>query len=56
MTASPLVRRAFLVPSLIKSAATGAPPWMSERRVIYLMQLEELVAGVDDRSLHSFPT
>ena len=56
MTTSPLIRRAFLVSRLIKPAATGAPPWMSERRVIYLMQLEELAAGVDDRSLHSFPT
>jgi hypothetical protein len=44
MTASPLVRRAFLVPRLIKSAATGAPPWIEARRVVYLMQLEELVA------------
>jgi asparagine synthase (glutamine-hydrolysing) len=44
-TASPLVRRAFLVPRLIKSAATGAPPWIEARRVVYLMQLEKLVAG-----------
>jgi asparagine synthetase B (glutamine-hydrolysing) len=45
MTASPLVRRAFLVSRLVKSAARGAPPWIPERRVIYLMQLEELVSG-----------
>jgi asparagine synthase (glutamine-hydrolysing) len=44
MTASPLVRRAFLVPRLIKSAAKGAPPWIEARRLAYLMQLEELVA------------
>jgi asparagine synthase (glutamine-hydrolysing) len=44
MTASPLVRRAFLVPRLIKAAAQGAPPWIEARRIVYLMQLEELVA------------
>jgi len=46
MTASPLVRRAFLVPRLFKWAAHGMPPWIGERRVAYLMQLEELVSGV----------
>lgn len=47
MTASPLVRRPFLVPRLIKSAAQGAPPWIGDRRVAYLMQLEELISGVN---------
>jgi asparagine synthetase B (glutamine-hydrolysing) len=48
MTASPLVRRLFLISRLIKPAATGAPPWIAERRVVYLMQLEELAAGVNE--------
>jgi len=41
-TASPLVRRSFVASRLIATAATGSPPWISERRVIYLMQLEEV--------------
>jgi hypothetical protein len=45
MTASPLVRRAFLVPRLIRSAATATPPWIEPRRLLYLMQLEELVVA-----------
>jgi asparagine synthase (glutamine-hydrolysing) len=49
MTASPLVRRAFLVPRLMKWAAQGTPPWIGDRRVVYLMQLEELVSGVPAR-------
>jgi asparagine synthase (glutamine-hydrolysing) len=48
MTASPLVRRSFLVSRLIKPAATGAAPWIAERRVVYLMQLEELAFGVHE--------
>jgi len=42
---SPLVRRGFLGSRLIKAAATGAPPWISERQAVYLMQLEALAAA-----------
>ena len=43
ITSSPLVRRLFVASRLIRTAATGLRPWISERRVIYLIQLEELL-------------
>jgi hypothetical protein len=40
-----LVRRTFLASRLAGSVATGRAPWFEVRRAIYLMQLEDVLAG-----------
>jgi hypothetical protein len=42
---TPLVRRRFLASRLAGSVATGRAPWFEGRRAIFLMQLEDVLAG-----------
>ena len=42
---APLVRRPFLASRLARSVATGRASWLEGRRAIFLMQLEDVLAG-----------
>jgi len=48
---TPLVRRPFVASRLAGSVATGRAPWFEGRRAIFLMQLEDVLAGDEVRAL-----